>query len=100
MMHPSSASVKQGHLAAAIPFLPADEAAIVSKHAGLEDVPEETNLYVPGSTAKSFYVILEGCLAIKKPGGLGVKSQVICLLYQELHIMSCRLSSRSWQSDC
>ncbi len=80
-MLPSSAFSLQSHLAGAFPFLSADEVAIVSKHTGLEDVPEGTNLYVPGGTAESCYVILEGCLAIKKPGGLGVKSGVIAILY-------------------
>ena len=80
-MHPSSAAFIQGHLAAAFPFLSADEVGIVSEHTGLEEVPEGTNLYVPGSAAESCYLILEGCLAIKMVGGLGVKSQVIALLY-------------------
>lgn len=80
-MVPSPVSSIQSHLAAAFPFLSADEVAIVSELAGLEDVAEGKNLYVPGSTAESCYIILEGCLAIKKPGGLGVKTQVIALLY-------------------
>ncbi len=80
-MLPSSASFLQSHLAAALPFLSADEVVSLSEHMALEDVVEGKSLYVPGNTAESCYVILEGCLAIKMVGGLGVKSQVIALLY-------------------
>ncbi len=79
-MVPESSS-RQNLLETVFSFLSADEVATVSGYLAIADVPEGQDLYVPGSAADSCYIVLEGCLAIKIPGGLGAKSQVIALFY-------------------